>query len=191
MDRSLDRLEKRMWATYQQDGMWDIFLGVLMLMMGLRMIIDHWIMTVVGLTLVIGVVIIKKMVTEKRIGMASWSSKRRSKKITLFFLILLANIATLLLIILSIMGVSPDRVTGALVIGGMILITFSAISYFMYFWRFILWGSLLTFAIVINEILDPDSGPLMFFFIGSAAVALGFYYLVIFLREHQSIKEVI
>ena len=189
-DSGLNRLETRMWVSYFQDGMWDVFMGVLMLSTALRTFVDHWLISIVGLLACMSVLLIKKFVTVRRIGLAKFARKRRRRRIVMFSVILAANIVTLILLLFTLIGAEPSMMLRIAAIGSLCFFTFSAVAYLLDFWRFFLWGALFTFALIVTEAVGNDLGSYLFLGTGSLAMIVGMAYFITFIRRYPAERGV-
>ncbi|MFW3146934.1 MAG: hypothetical protein ACMUIE_09005 [Thermoplasmatota archaeon] len=189
-DKNLDRLEARIWTSYFQDGVWDIFLGAMMLTMALRTFVDHWIVSIAFFPLVVGMILVKRFVTARRLGYVKFSKRRRRKRIAMFLVILSANVITLALLIVGMFGVDPSVSVRVAVIGGLVFLSFSAVAYFLDFFRFFIWGALFTLAVIATEVFGMEMGSYLFLGFGSTAVLVGIAYFIAFLRKYPGEKGV-
>jgi hypothetical protein len=187
--KDLKRIERQMFASYFQDGLWDIMIGMLMMAIAIRSFIDHWSVSLIGIIGVIFVILMRKFVTMKRIGYARFGSRRKKRRVTMFLIILGTNLFTLLLLVITIMGVEPSALARAVVVGSLVLVSFSAIAFLLDFWRFFIWGSLFAFSLVVTEFTGVEIGKYIFLAVGSSALIIGLVYLFIFLRRYPGSKE--
>jgi hypothetical protein len=188
-NEDLKRMEGRLFATYFQDGLWDIMFGILMLAIALRSFIDHWSISLIGIGGVIFAIVMRKFVTMKRLGYAKFGTKRRKKRKLILMVILTANFLTVLLLMITVVGIKPSALIGAIVIGSLVLVTFSTVAYLMNYWRFFVWGVLFAFGVLITEFTTLDSGKYFFLLIGLVAVIVGLVYFLIFMRRYPGSKE--
>jgi len=83
---NLKKIEKKAWKSYHQDGLWDIFLGLILLNFGIAPILEE----ITGITYLLSYIIIlgvafiifhggKKYITIPRLGRAGFSTARKSK----------------------------------------------------------------------------------------------------------------
>ena len=92
---NLKEIERKAFRSFFQDGIWDIFLGLLMILMGLgpwlggkmgggeieftSVVIIMGILILVALAAVIGFNLAKKYITTPRLGVARFTAPRRKK----------------------------------------------------------------------------------------------------------------
>lgn len=86
-DDGFDRIERRAWAANFQDGLWDVFLGLLLLALGVYALLSDVgfvsdpvrFLIFVGLEAVAIVLplVVRKYVTEPRLGRVRYSPARR------------------------------------------------------------------------------------------------------------------
>jgi hypothetical protein len=165
-------------------------IGIMMLATALRSFVDHWSISFIAIAGVIFAIVMRKFVTMKRIGFAKFGTQRRKKRKLILMIILAANFITLLILMITIIGFKPTALIGALVFGGMVMVTFSTVAYLMNYWRFFLWGVLFSIGIIMTEFIGMESGKYFFLAIGAAIVSVGLIYFLIFLRKYPGPKEV-
>ncbi|MBN1538930.1 MAG: hypothetical protein JW939_02210 [Candidatus Thermoplasmatota archaeon] len=183
-NRDLKRIEGRLFSSYFQDGAWDVMIGIMMVTMAMRTFIDHWTVSLFALGGVIYVFIIRKFLTVKRLGYARFSSSRKKKRITMFLIILAANIVTLCLLVASLFGADPSFALRTAVIATLVIITFSTVAYCMEYWRFFIWGIFLTGSILVAETFGLGPGSIVFLTLGVVITLTGIYYLLGFIRKY-------
>jgi len=180
----LRRMEARLFSSYFQDGAWDVMIGILMLAMAVRTFIDHWTISLLGLGGVLYVVLLRMFVTRKRLGVAQFSASRKKKRTRMLFIILAANLVTLVLFLSALLGAHPSKALSAAVIVLLVVLTFSLVAYFMDYWRFFIWGALLAGTILIMELYGEGAGSWVSLVIGSLITLAGIYYLVSFMKKY-------
>jgi len=205
----LSGLEKRAWRSAFQDGIWDIYFGLLFLgtaiapfgeafglpaMIGSMILVLCW-NTIAVLFLILG----KKFITIPRIGFVKFGAKRKKmKKRLLVFLVFNIVLAFLLLFInisgffnlLNIGGLTEPLVIGLL----LITVPLSILAYFLEFHRLYIYAIIFGLCFFISELLYPFVGaPLDLFLsqglVGFAAIFIGLIYFVQFLRKYPSSQK--
>jgi hypothetical protein len=206
---SLKALERKAWTSYFQDGLWDIFLGLLLVSSAVNTWLSDTgvpsstrIPTYIGIMVVGGLVLWagKRFITVPRLGRVKFGPKRKAKlnwvRVVLFLSVLV--IAALFLAGLGLKNnwlqrpewglIGRTSIASAFVTLNF-LVVFSLMAYFMEFKRLYLYGVLFALQEVVGvglrELADVDIG----FFIGSAVAAVivlftGTVVLVRFLREY-------
>lgn len=199
-------LETKAWRLTFQDGIWDIFFGLLFLGFGFSVLANQifdlgtiiilipWNIATV-LILCLG----KKFLTIPRLGFVKFGNKRKkTRKLILIFTTI--NVAfALFLIILSYIGLSGwfqlNPLLDPLIIG-FLVITFplSIFGFFLDFYRLIFYSTLAGLGFFLSELFYPITGSpfdvfLSFFLIGFTIVIIGLIYLIKFLLEYPRIKD--
>ncbi len=199
-------LETKAWRLTFQDGIWDIFFGLLFLGFGFSalanqifdlgtiIILIPWNIATV-LILCLG----KKFLTIPRLGFVKFGNKRKkTRKFILIFTTI--NVAfALFLLILSYIGLSGwfqlNPLLDPLIIG-FLVITFplSIFGFFLDFYRLIFYSILAGLGFFLSELFYPITGSpfdifLSFFLIGFTIVIIGLIYLIKFLQEYPRIKD--
>jgi len=186
---NLKSLEKKTWTSYFQDGLWDIFFGLMMVSMGVRAITiwSYIIMIAAVLVVPLG----KTFITIPRMGSVKFSSERRARQKKVNFVIGIALLATAAVLAITLLGhYLPPKEIRAAVQGVMFILIFFAIAYFMDFNRLYIYGLLFAVGAVLWELFGIPAGPVAFIVSGSVALATGLTYLLKFLRKYTNSKEV-
>ena len=201
----LKGLEKRAWRSTFQDGIWDIYFGMIFLGMavasignlfglpselGSMIILICW-YSIAVLFLFLG----KKFITIPRMGFVKFGAKRKKiKKRLLGFLIINLLLAFLFLFV-NMSGIftllNIEDLARPLVIG-LLLITvpLSILAYFLEYHRLYLYAIFFGLGFFFSELLYPLLGsPLDLFLsigsIGIAVIFIGFVYFIRFLRKYS------
>lgn len=201
----LKGLEKRAWRSTYQDGIWDIYFGMIFLGMavasignlfglpselGSMIILICW-YSIAVLFLFLG----KKFITIPRMGFVKFGAKRKKiKKRLLGFLIINLLLAFLFLFVnmsgiftlLNIEGLARPLVVGLL----LITVPLSILAYFLEYHRLYLYAIFFGLGFFFSELLYPLLGsPLDLFLsigsIGIAVIFIGFVYFIRFLRKYS------
>ena len=206
---NLKDLEKRAWRSAYQDGIWDIYFGLLILGLGIAPFGDSF-----GLPAEIGSMIIviccnsiavlflilgKKFITIPRIGFVKFGAKRKKlKKRLLAFLVFNILLAFLFLFVnlsgifdwLNIGGLIEPLAIGLLII----TIPLSILAYFLEYHRLYVYAIFFGLGFFISELLFPFVGsPLDLFFsmglVGLIVFFIGLLHLIQFLRKYPSSQK--
>ena len=205
----LGGLEKKAWRSAFQDGIWDIYLGLLFLGLAIApygdafglpaelgtMIIVICCNSIAVLFLILG----KKFITIPRIGFVKFGAKRKKMKkrllaflvfnILLAFIFLSVNISGIFEL-LNIGGIIEPLVIGLL----LITVPLSILAYFLEFYRLYIYAIFFGLGFFNSEVLYPFVGsPLDLFLslglVGIAVISIGLVYLVQFLRKYPSSRK--
>jgi len=206
-------LEKKAWRSTFQDGIWDIFFGLLFLGFGLStlaelidlpenqffdlgviIILIPWNMTTV-LFLYLG----KKFITIPRLGFVKFGARRKKTRKRLIIFLIINVVFAFLFLILSFSGISSMFQLNPLLdplLVGLLLITFplSIFAFFLDFYRLIFYSILAGLGFFISELFYPLVGSLYdillsFGLIGIIIFTSGLFYLTKFLRKYPISRE--
>ena len=202
-------LEKKAWRSAFQDGIWDIYLGLIFLGLsiapfgdtfglpgdvGSMIIVLCW-NTIAVLFLILG----KKFITIPRIGFVKFGAKRKKTKIRLLAFLIFNVILGFSFLFVNISGffewLNIGSLTEPLVIG-LLLITvpLSILAYFLEFHRLYIYAIFFGLGFFNSELLYPLVGsPLDLFFslglVGIAVVSIGLVYFIQFLCKYPSSQK--
>jgi hypothetical protein len=203
----LKEMEKKAWRSTFQDGLWDIYFGLIIMGIGFS-----WLGRFLGLPETVGVMVTlitwdigamvililgKKFVTTPRMGFVKFGQvrKKRNKFLALFLGVMVAF--TITTFVFTLLGIFQLQLPGFLVmlLIGILFITlpFSLIAYFLQLNRLYLYAVLGGFSLSISELLKPIiSEPyhdlITFGGIGLVITITGFIYFLKFLLRY-SLKE--
>ncbi len=200
---NLKELEKKAYRSTFQDGIWDIYLGIIILglalstigtLFGLDSIISMLFILPLVYSIAIAVLILgKKKITVPRIGYVKFGLKRqRRKKELLIFLsiIFIINVIIFLLSNLEIVDIGGLLILTIIII----VIPLSIVAYLLDFRRLYLIALLIGIGIYTSiEFVDilgyPLSPILSFGIIGGVIIFWGIYYLIKFLKKYPIVEQ--
>lgn len=163
----LKGLERKAYRSTFQDGLWDIFWGLLILGFGLSpWLFDlglhrPWNTILVMLPAPLMLTLGKRFITIPRLRLAEVGPKRKSSKTRLKFLIGISALIPLMLILLllaDIIEISPGHYAVALSAGLFLIMILSAIAYFLDFGRLYLYAWMFALSLVGAEYLSDHLG---------------------------------
>jgi len=205
---NLKELERKAWTSYFQDGLWDIYLGLLFLAMAISALLsDVGFSESLGMTILIGLEVLavlvlwvgKKLITVPRMGRVKFGPKRKAKlswvRVILFISVLVG--AGVFLVASPMRGNRPGWLNAAFFAPAVwvvnAIVVFSLGAYFLDFSRLYLIGVMYALAvpldIVFRQLTDID---LSFIAFGAPAMVILIVGLVVFarfLREYPLLPE--
>jgi hypothetical protein len=211
---NLKEIERRVWLSTFQDGLWDIFFGLLLASSAVSARLSYsgapsstripaymGVMALAGLILWAG----KRFITFPRVGRVKFGPARKAR-LTRARVVLLISLLVIAALFLAGLGVKngwlqpPEwLLIGRMPIASLIvtlnfLVVFSLMAYFMEFNRLYLYGVLFALQEILGVGLREFAGVDIGFFIGSAVAAvivlfIGTVMLVRFLRDYPPLAE--
>ncbi|MFX0030518.1 MAG: hypothetical protein ACFE8B_15005 [Candidatus Hermodarchaeota archaeon] len=206
-DEELKELEKKAWRSNFQDGLWDIYFGLLFIGIGIYTIPQLFgfdntfglimILMIWDLSSVVLFIIGKKLITIPRIGFVRFSKKRVIKKIklTIFLSFMVGLNVVFLLLPFSGLNIKLDAFKTMLIIGTLFLtLPICVIAYFLQFERLYLIGVMGGVGLSITGLLGPIVGSplkyvLTFCPIGSIIITWGIVIFIRFLKAYPLPKK--
>jgi hypothetical protein len=166
----LKQLERKVWTSFFEDGIWDIYLGSLLMAMGIGALISDTgishTTTMIIYVLLVGAAFLflllgKRLITRPRIGRVNFGPKGRArkKKTSIVFAVsVLVGLAAFVIVLLSARGslsrsLRADILLPAIWVGNMIIV-FSLAAYFLRFNRLYLIGVMFAIAVPLDIILQ-------------------------------------
>jgi len=203
----LKEIEKRTWRSTFEDGILDIYFGILILGLGVGMSIssllpNHIDMLVPFIFIGIGLAFFlsaKKFITKPRLGVVKFGLKRKGRKLKT--LIVLSVNLIILLILYIIRFTNPElnlEFPGYLdgLILGLLFITAPVCftAYFIQYPRFYLYGILVGISFFLSDLFsifipEPFDTLIVFSLISGIIILMGIMYLVKFLQKYPLSKK--
>ncbi len=206
----LKTLEKKAYRSVFNDGLWDIFIGMLILNLGVGPLFNDLFESLDFLTPLISSLIWniitllifilgKKYVTIPRVGYVKFGPKRKSKQLKLKIFLICVLIVNLILFVIRLVGIidynqiQPFLVT--LFLGfGIFILPFCVMAYFLEFTRLYYYAFSAGIGFIFVDFLTPIVGnPLdiitVFGVIGGIITIIGLYYFIIFLKKYPLSKR--
>ena len=203
----LKELEKKAWRSTFQDGLWDIYFGLIIMGMGLYtipqlfgfdntfgliMTLMIWDFSSCGL-FIIG----KKLITIPRIGFVRFSKKRVKKKVklTIFLSFMVVLNVVFLILTFSCLNIRLNAFTTMLIIGTLfITLPICVIAHFLQFERLYIIAIMGGLGLSITGLLRPIVGSplhniITFCPLGGIITAWGIVIFIRFLKAYPLPKE--
>ena len=204
---NIKALEKKAFRSFFRDGIYDVFLGTILLAFGLPLILSEFglmayktmtIPLLISIILNIGALLFfvfgKKYITAPRLGIVNFGKTRKRKMMHVKLLLtisVLIGVGTFLLTLLKILPVGGKTGIPAagVIFGVQALIVFSLAAYFMDFTRLYLYAFLFAVAVPLTFWLKSNTAltyPSLYVFLLTAGpmLAIGWILFVRFLRQY-------
>ncbi len=212
MSKNMDlkTLEKRAYRSTFEDGIWDLFIGLIILSLGLAPLFglasnftDFWSIIIPSLIINILAFLVfylgKKYITIPRIGYVKFGLKRKSKQLKLKVFLLFVFFVNVILLILPLIGITDyiqvEPLFKTLLLGfGAFTLPFCVVAYFLDFARLYYYAFSIGIGFILTYFLTPILGyPLdtiiTFCTIGVIIVLIGLYYFIYFLKKYPLSKQ--
>ncbi len=198
-------IEKKIWLSTYQDGLWDLYWGVLLLGFGVSPLLEKFgvikplnfvIFPVMAfLILFLG----KKFISIPRMGQIKFGGKRKSNHKKLFILGIITFIITLIVFYIvkrNIFGANPLNSNynnyAPAIYAAIFVLSISTIAYFMEFKRLYFYAFLFGISIPIAETLyfvvgEPLDGLIAFSFTSFPILITGIILFFYFIKKYKPI----
>ncbi|MFC2058378.1 hypothetical protein ACFLTS_01875 [Chloroflexota bacterium] len=192
------RIERKVWTSYFQDGLWDIFMGLLMLGLGVTSLTDERpAVYVIGYAIIALAVLVfsigKRLITYPRIGRVKFGLYRKKKQRKVMIIVGLCVMLGLLGFVMGSFGLTPDKGLPneiiALIVGIVFLAVFGSMAYFMDFNRMYAYGLLIAISIALVFALNNSAGSIAMCVSGSMTVLIGVLIAVRFTRKYPKVVK--
>lgn len=198
---NLNQIERKAWKAYHQDGLMDIFLGMLMLAMAASAGMDNLDLSeaahmgiFIGLEVLAGAIMWagKHFVTTPRLGRVRFGPKRKKRKLLTTFVLAASVIVGLIMLGLfaasdaSLAGIVRQPFFLPLIWALNCLLVFGAMAYLLEYDRLYIVGVIYGIAIPVVELIrqigQVDAGPWVFLAAGLIVLAMGVTVFARFVR---------
>lgn len=188
-DINLEKIEKKAWSLYFEDGFWDMFVGLLMLSLGISQLTDENVTgyALMGFAVVLGP-LGRMALTYPRVGKVRFGPVRRQNRRKIIIIISVCVLLGLIGFILGAVGLKPPEdapnILFALGFGALFLGVFASMAWFLEFRRLYIYAVLFALSIALTEGLENSTGPVMLCTFGGMVIMTGLFLLVRFLRKY-------
>ena len=196
-NKMLKEMDRKIFTTYFEDGLLDIFLAAFVLMFAVGPFLsgplgDFW-GTVVFLPFWVLVFLIlrfiRKRVVAPRIGSVTWGEMRKRKLRTVLIVMLIINVIFLFLGLVAFFRPIASGYTVSIRFSAIMLILFTAAGYMLDFSFLYVYGILIALAMPIGEWLYQTAGfshhgfPVVFGTLAVIMLARGLYKFITLVKE--------
>ena len=187
-ETDLKELEKKAWTSTFEDGVTDIGLGLVLIVITICQMFDESRLHLYPLFIVpaLFIIIAKKYITVPRMGVVKFSRERIRKR---YRLILVMTISIVFLLILTVIGSLQQLPMASVIVGAIVFIIPCSIAYFLNWDRMYFYAVLFTLSFALNELTIADtgviaSGAYAWLISGIIMIVIGVVYLVRFLQKY-------
>ena len=204
-DIDLKALEKRAYRSTFEDGIWDLFIGLIILSIGLGPLIglfinlsEFWNIMIPSLICNVFAFLVfyygKKYITIPRIGYVKFGPKRKSKQLKLKLFLVFVFAVNVILLILPLSGIMDyieiEPLLIALLLGfGVFTLPFCVVAYFLDYTRLYYYAFSVGVGFLLGEFLDPFlwyslDMIIIFSIIGFIIILIGLFFFIQFLQKY-------
>jgi len=190
-DINLEKIEKKVYMAYHQDGLWDIALGIAFLVMGLVILFDKAVFGIILFPIFIPLgMSFKKSITLPRLGYAKFSPQRQKKEqkakarmAILFTFTFLAGLVAFW----GYMGGSDlqqlIRDLKLIPFGAVLALSAGVIGALLSIWRLIMYGVIILTLFIAGHFLQSDPSAYMIA-IGVIILICGIIMMIRFMKKY-------
>jgi hypothetical protein len=182
-------VERRAWTLYFQDGLWDIFFGLLFLGGGLRALTDNLWFYLLVLAGVLVVILGKRWITLPRLGQIHFSPQREARTRVVRVVAAGAMLITAVIFILIISGADLSGAPVGWIFVIMVPGVFLLMAYMMDFTRLYGYTVLIAVFTVLGEFVGDPAAAWAQIIAGLVPLTVGIILLVRFLRRYPVVDE--
>lgn len=187
---NLKAIERRAWTSYFEDGLWDIFLGAMLLMGGIRSVTDYVWYTLLILPLILVLPLGKRFITTPRLGLVKFGRSRKGKQEKAVVALIISVLAIFALMLLPNSGLAlPPKMLISPMMAVWIAVIFGVLAYYLDFWRLFAYGLLFAMSEVLSGLFGGYTGAMAQAISGIAVLLIGLFVLARFLRKYPQPVE--
>ena len=180
---NLQDVERRAWTLYFQDGLWDIFFGLLFLGTGLRNLTDNLWFYLLVLAGVLAIILGKRWITLPRLGQINYSPQRKTRQNVVRYVVLAVMIFTAVVYFMGITGAETSEIPIGWVFVVLVPGVFFLMAYMLDFKRLYGYAVLVAGFMVITELYGDPAAAWAQIIAGLVPLTVGIVLLVRFLRN--------
>ena len=186
---NLQDVERRAWTLYFQDGLWDIFFGLLFLGTGLRNLTDNLWFYLLVLAGVLAIILGKRWITLPRLGQINYSPQRKARQNVVRYVVLAVMIFTAVVYFMGITGAETSEIPIGWVFVVLVPGVFLLMAYMLDFKRLYGYAVLVAGFMVITELYGDPAAAWAQIVAGLVPLTVGIVLLVRFLRCYPVVDE--
>ena len=182
-------VERRAWTLYFQDGLWDIFFGLLFLGGGLRALTDNlWFYLLVAAGILV-FILGKRWITLPRLGQINYGPQRKTRLNVVRLVGFAAMVYTAVVLAMILSGADLNGVPVGWIFVFLVPGVFLLMAYLMNFTRLYGYALLAAVFVVISELYGEPAAAWAQIVAGLVPLAVGIVLLVRFLRRYPVVDE--
>ncbi len=193
----LKEIERRAFRATFQDGLWDIYLGIVFTAFGIGPILrsglglseDSTMIVHIGLLIIAMLILLagKKLITRPRLGHVKFGQQRQ-RKLSKVRIVLALSVISGLIVFAALAGDSLEMTGLSIVFAANILLVLGAMAHFLDYDRLFVYAVLWAASFPVGLLLEKHTGlhdaPSVFVATGGLAIVVGSVLLVRFLRTY-------
>jgi hypothetical protein len=186
----LREIERTAWTSYFEDGLWDLFFGVLFLISGIRSLTDNvWYVRGLYTLLLVACILIlpigKKRITIPRLGHVKFGRARKLRQSKAIAILAISVLTTFALLMLPKSGLAPPpKMPISPIIAAWIAVVFGVLAYYLDFKRLFAYGVLFAISEVLSGLFGEPIGSIMQAILGVAVLVVGIAVFMRFMRRY-------
>ena len=194
-DRDFKELEQKVFRSYFNDGLWDIYGALILLGFGLTMVTGWDYLMLAFAVLAVLLLLLRKRIVIPRLGQVKFSSERQTKMKRSTLIAMITLTFTMLIGVVFFLLFSTNSMPGWLDIwmgdhflaafGGILALLVAVAAYVVGVWRYYIYAALTFIAFILASILRPnDVEAIPILIAGGIILISGAVILTRFLRKY-------
>jgi hypothetical protein len=190
MEPTLDmrEIESSAYRAYFEDGMWDIFFGLMFITSTIRTLTDNVWFTLLIIVAIAVPNIGKRYITIPRLGRVKFGPRRVKRQIYMLLIILAAVVISVSILLISRSGGLEGRLLGDIVFAVMVIVVTGAMGYFLEYPRLIIHGFIFAAIMLISGQYGMEAGGYAYLLGGAISLTIGLLTLRAFLKKYPPLE---
>jgi hypothetical protein len=197
----LKELEEKAWKTTFEDGLLDIYFGILFLGLTFSKILDEFlpnVSSIIGISIIFGGVIFfilcKRFISQPRIGKVKFGQIRIARKAKTILILTINFFILLIIFLLGELTLLPSYLSGLLVGLLFMALPLFLVAYFLQYNRLYFIALIVGLSFFFEELLalamvpEPLDGIIAFGIISAIILIMGFIIFINFLKKYPLTK---
>ena len=183
------KIEKKVWTSYFEDGLWDIVLAVYMLTPAIRAFTDNVWFTLLFIVAPLVLIVGRRLITVPRIGRVEFGSARKTRQRRVWMVFGLTGFVANVILLVVLVVVDPSIAWIRTTILGICLgVILGLVAYLIDVARLYVYFLVLVTGYVLWDIFGDPTGPIFLALSGAITMVVGLSLFVRFVRKYPRIS---
>ena len=181
----LERIESSAFRAYFEDGMWDIFFGLMFITGGIRTIMDDPRYSVLIIVAILVHTLGKRYITVPRLGRVKFGQRRVKGQLQMMIVIVVAVVISAAIVALNpTTDLFEGRLLGDLVFAVMIIVVTGVMGHYWEYPQMVVHGIIFAAIMLISGQYGNDTGAIAYLVGGCVSISIGLVTLALFLKKY-------
>ena len=181
----LEKIESSAFRAYFEDGMLDIFFGLMFIVGSIRTIMDDPRYSVLIIVAILVPNIGKRFITVPRLGHVKFGQRRVKGQLHMMIVIVMAVVISAAIVALTqTTDLFEGRLLGDLVFAVMVIVVTGVMGHYLEYPRLVVPGIIFAAIMLISGQYGNDAGAIAYLVGGCISISIGLFTLALFLKKY-------